>query len=94
MRCLVCRNIFHTITGVRLSDEVNSASTITFGVNKPDVPAFASENNHIRVIANKIANDLVCFYFFAAVLSFGDSFISCFFETLPSFCWVCVSNHF
>lgn len=94
MRCLMCRNIFHTITGVRLSDKENSSSTIAFGVSKPAVPAFASKNNHIRVIANKIANDLVGFYFFAAVLSFGDSFISCFFETLLSFCWACVSNHF
>lgn len=94
MRCLMYRNIFHAITGVRLSDEENSVSTIAFGVSKPTVPAFASENNHIRVIASKIVNDLIGFYFFAAVLSFGDGFISCFFETLPSFCWVCVSNHF
>lgn len=94
MRCIVCSNIFHTITWVRLSDKENSSSTIAFGVSKPDVPTFASKNNHIHVIANKIANDLVGFYFFTAVLSFGDSFISCFFETLLSFCWVCVSNHF
>lgn len=94
MRCLMYRNIFHTITGVRLSDKENSSSTIAFGVSKPDVNAFSSENNNIHIIANKVIYNLAGFYFFAAALSFIDDFISCFFEALPPFCRVCVSNHF